>query len=363
MSFRHQFEQYLTQTAWMKRGVWAWAVRDVSYAFGWLVQRRKAAFASGARMSHTLNVPVVVVGNIISGGAGKTPVVLALIAHLQAKGWQVGAISRGYGGSHTTPQGVNAQSRPQDVGDEPLLIARTGCPIWVGRDRVACAKALLAAHPHTQVIVSDDGLQHWALARSVEVLVFDERGVGNGWPLPAGPMREAWPRTPMATQLVVRHGAFPQGDAASGVFDAARRLAGHAIQANGSIISLAELALNSQSQQLHALAAIAKPQAFFDMLRSTGLQLARTTSLPDHYHFDSNKVNEIAGKGRKLPENSEPITVCTEKDAVKLWAHMPQAWAVPLEVSLGPEFWAALDHTLGEAPSAQPTDSAANGSI
>ncbi len=356
MTLRAKFEQYLVSTGWAKRGAWAWAVRDVSMLYGKLVQRRKDAFAKGKRASFDVGVPVIVVGNVIAGGAGKTPVCLSVVAHLQQRGYPVGIISRGFGRKNADgkPRPVDPGQLASIGGDEPTLIARRSrAPVWVGADRVATAKALLAAHPATQVIVSDDGLQHWALKRRVEVVVFDERGVGNGWPLPAGPMREAWPRTAMpgSTQLVLRSAEFPQKpvelDANSlSVFDAPRVLSGYAVQADGTRITLGDLAALSRQQSVNAVAAIAKPQGFFDMLKAANIQLNTALALPDHFYFDSNKLNESGDHSLKSLKNDSETWLCTEKDAVKLWAAHPTVWAVPLEVNPEPEFWTALDIAL-----------------
>jgi tetraacyldisaccharide 4'-kinase len=189
---------------------------------------------------------------------------------------------------------------------------------------VQAARALLAAHPTTRVIVSDDGLQHYRLERDVEICVFDERGTGNGWLLPAGPLREPWPR---AVDLVLRTGA------AAGIagFEIRRRLAPVARRADGTLIALAAL----KDRPLKALAGIAKPEAFFAMLRAEGLQLAQTVALPDHHDFSDAPVSD---DGCDL--------ICTEKDAVKLWPLRPQAWAVPLLLAVEPEFWTAFDRLL-----------------
>jgi tetraacyldisaccharide 4'-kinase len=175
------------------------------------------------------------------------------------------------------------------------------------------------------VVLSDDGLQHHALARDVEVVVFDERGVGNGWLLPSGPLRERWPRR---ADLVVRN------ENATGLpgFVARRRLGLEAVRADGSRIAVAELARTPCA----ALAGIARPEAFFAMLRAAGMHLASTRALPDHHDFDA----PISG----LPTTS-PL-VCTEKDAVKLWKHRPDAWAVPLVVHIDPAFFRQLDALL-----------------
>jgi tetraacyldisaccharide 4'-kinase len=233
---------------------------------------------------------------------------------------------------------VLANSSPRDVGDEPLLLAqRLKCPVFVGQDRAVAARALIAAHPDTQLIVSDDGLQHHALARSAEVIVFDERGIGNGWCIPAGPLREPWPREP--------HAAVPEISLSRGILPPrahilTRALAGYAMQADGTRRELAEFA----DQPIHAIAAIAQPQAFFEMLRASGLRIASTEALPDHYHFDSYKPNKFSDVD---VETSEILLFCTEKDAVKLWRTHREAWAVPLAVEIPEEALQAIDAALG----------------
>jgi tetraacyldisaccharide 4'-kinase len=263
-----------------------------------------------------------VVGNVIAGGAGKTPVVQAVVKHLKDRELRVGIVSRGYGRSTADCREVRADSAASDVGDEPLLLARTcGVPVFVARSRIEAARALLRAHPQTQLIVCDDGLQHYALARDVEVCVFDERGVGNGWLLPAGPLREPWPRT---VDFIVGPGGFA----------VTRELAPQAVRADGTRVAVASL------HGLTALAGIAKPQAFFDMLRAQGAGIERTIALPDHHDFSS------------LPDVRGEI-VCTEKDAVKLWRIRPDAWAVPLQVQIDRAFWTALDAKLSSTDGPQ----------
>ncbi|WP_296442749.1 tetraacyldisaccharide 4'-kinase, partial [Rhodoferax sp. UBA5149] len=200
--------------------------------------------------------------------------------------------------------------------------------VFVATRRFDAAKYLLARYPDTQVIVCDDGLQHLGLYRDLEICVFDDRGVGNGFLLPAGPLREPWPR---AADLVLHTGAHP----AFAGFTAQRTLARHALRADGSQIALAELARGG-AKPLLALAAIAKPEDFFAMLRAQGLQLARTVALPDHYDFDSWLRNEYEGY----------TVICTEKDAVKLWPKKSDALAVPLVFTPEPAFMAQLDALL-----------------
>lgn len=322
------------RSAWRQRGWLALALWPLSLPYRALVALRRTLYRWSVLRSERLPVPVIVVGNVIAGGAGKTPVTLALVRHLQATGWQPGVISRGYGRSSDGCREVLPVSTASEVGDEPLLIARAaGVPVFVARRRAQAGRALLAAHPSIDVIVCDDGLQHLALARNVEICVFNDEGVGNGFLLPAGPLREAWPRTVDA----VLHTApqAPPGTRAP-AFRLTRQLAPYAIDAQGRQVPLASL----RGQPLHAVAAIARPEEFFAMLRAQGLTLARCEALPDHYDFDS---------WQRLPDKGQAL-ICTEKDAVKLWPAHPGALAVPLQLSLPPEFFARLDASLSSAP-------------
>lgn len=290
------------------------ALRALLYRLGWLRTER-------------VPVPVVIVGNVIAGGAGKTPVVMAVVQHLRARGWQVGVVSRGYGRHTDDCREVLLDSDPREVGDEPALIRRsTGAPVFVARRRAEAARALLSAHPATQVVVSDDGLQHLALARDIEICVFDDRGIGNGWLLPAGPLREPWPRDCDLVLHSGEHPAFPGG------FTATRQLATYAVTSDGTRTPLASLA----SRPITALAAIARPEAFFEMLRAQGIEPERTIALPDHHDFADWHDDVPAGH----------LLLCTEKDAVKLWRKEPRALAVPLLFAPSEAFLAALDAKL-----------------
>ena len=184
----------LLRHAWRQRGPLARLLWPVSQLYAAAVRRQQRRWA--AQPPARADVPVIVVGNVIAGGAGKTPVTLALLEHLRARGWHPGVVSRGYGRRTTDCREVRPDSLALDVGDEPLLIARRAqVPVFVARQRMQAVQALRQAHPRTNVIVCDDGLQHLALARTVEICVFNDEGVGNGFLLPAGPLREAWPRT------------------------------------------------------------------------------------------------------------------------------------------------------------------------
>jgi tetraacyldisaccharide 4'-kinase len=293
----------------------------------------------------------VVVGNVVAGGAGKTPTVIALVQHLQAAGIQAGVISRGYGRRGDQCLEILPDTPPDQSGDEPALIRRrTQAPVFVAASRLRAARALLSAHPGTQVIVCDDGLQHYALQRDIEIAVFDDRGAGNGWLLPAGPLREPWPerlRHGVAPRrggvdLVLHTGARPAFEG----FRSTRRLAGHALRADGSHVPLDDLA----GTPLIALAGIASPQAFFDMLAERGLLLAERRPLPDHYDFDS----------YPRPPDKHYTLICTEKDAVKLFPRQNRALAVPLLFEPEPGFYSAFDALLAplvSPPAASPLPS------
>jgi tetraacyldisaccharide 4'-kinase len=225
---------------------------------------------------------------------------------------------------------------PRAVGDEPLLLRRRGdVPVFVARRRAEAGRALLAAHPTTDVLICDDGLQHLALARDVEIVVFDACGIGNGWLLPAGPLREPWPRAPrQPAELILRTelgGDLPL-PADVTLHTARRTLAAEAVRADGTRVPLAAL----QGQPLVAVAGIARPEAFFAMLRAAGLTLADTEALPDHCDFE----------GWQRPANPRETLICTEKDALKLWRRRPDALAMPLDLEALAGFFAALDAAL-----------------
>ena len=311
---------------WRTRGPLALLLWPLSRLYGLLHGLRKLLYRIGWLATGGVPVPVVVVGNVVAGGSGKTPVVMALAQHWKARGIAVGVVSRGYGRSANDCREVRPDSLPAEVGDEPALVSRScQVPVFVARKRLEAAQALLAAYPHTQLILCDDGLQHYALQRNLEICIFDDRGVGNGFLLPAGPLREAWPR---AVDLVLHTGQHP----AFAGFRARRRLANYAVQADGTRRPLSSL----QTTPLHAVAAIAQPDHFFTMLRAAGLQLAQTQALPDHYNFDSWQRTDYLRE----------TVICTEKDAVKLWRHQPDAWAVPLVLELDAGFLTAIDQRV-----------------
>jgi tetraacyldisaccharide 4'-kinase len=278
--------------------------------------------------------PVIVVGNLIVGGAGKTPTVMALVRALQSAGYHPGVVSRGHGRSTRGPVAWRSGSQANEVGDEPWLIARTtGVPLVVAEARVLAAQKLLQEHPQVDVIVADDGLQHHALGRDAEVWVFDERGAGNGLLLPAGPLRQPMPTTVPARARVLYNAARPS-TALPGLL-AQRSLAGAVALADWLQRAPMQQALldGLRDRPLLALAGIAAPQRFFAMLQERGLQFD-TLPLPDHARLDP------------LPwPAGTPDVVCTEKDAAKVdpaRCGATRVWVVGLDFRLPAELIAAL---------------------
>ena len=320
------------QRAWCRRGLLAWLLWPLSLLMGLAVALRRMLYQARLLRAQHPGVPVVVVGNVVAGGAGKTPVVMAVVRHLQAQGWHPGVVSRGYGRSTQDCRAVHADSPAHEVGDEPALIARQcAVPVAVAARRIDAAHLILAQHPDTDVIVCDDGLQHLALARDIEICIFNDQGTGNGFLLPAGPLREPWPRP---VDLVV-HAGRAVADSGAPAFALQRSLADFALGADGQRIPLADL----HSQPLLAVAGIARPQDFFAMLQAEGLQLAQTQGLPDHSNFDS----------WNRPTDKPYTLICTEKDAVKLWQYHPDALAVPLRAAIDEGFFIAFDALLARA--------------
>jgi len=292
-----------------------------------------------------VGLPVIVVGNRIVGGAGKTPTVLALLQHLRERGLHPGVISRGYGRRGAGVVEVGRNRAPQDVGDEPLLIhLRSGVPVLVGRDRVAAAWALRAAHPEIKIIVSDDGLQHLRLARDIEVLVFDERGAGNGWLLPAGPLREPLHANSSARAQLVLYNATTSTTVLPGSL-ALRRLAGVSPLAHWWAGQAPQGFEALGPRKLLAMAGMARPERFFASLRDAGL-VFDTLPLRDHHDYAQ----------LPWPRDAGDVLV-TEKDAVKLDPARVEnerpgtrVWVVTLDFDPGAAFFAALDAALGALP-------------
>jgi tetraacyldisaccharide 4'-kinase len=314
---------------WLRRGPLACALWPLSLVFRALSGLRAALFRARVLKSTRLPVPVVVVGNIYIGGTGKTPLTIWLVQALQAAGMKPGVISRGHGGSADGSREVGVASTPAQVGDEPLLIKqRTGCPVMVGRDRAATGLALLAAHPEVNILLTDDGLQHYKLQRDIEIILFDGRGAGNGWLLPAGPLREPVARrrdfTVVNAPLLSAELAAAVG-AQGGAAPIHMTLTGeHAEQLRDRSQRRLLSTLAQPGLRVAAAAGIGNPSRFFGMLKAAGLHVIELP-LPDHHDFQD----------RPFAALDADLILMTEKDAVKCaqieeLRDDPRLWVVPV---------------------------------
>ena len=284
---------------WVDKNLIAVLLLPLALLFAGLAALRRSAYQIGVFKVTRLPVPVIVVGNITVGGTGKTPLTMWLVQRLQTAGFTPGVVSRGYGGRALAwPQWVTASSDPTQVGDEPVLIAqRAGCPVVVAPQRVAAARMLLA-RAHCDVLICDDGLQHYALARDIEIAVVDSaRKFGNGWRIPAGPLREAVTRL-RTVDFIVMH-----GEAGTAEFAMQLEL-GNAYNLRDAT-SVREVT-SFRGGTVHAVAGIGYPARFFQQLRAAGVQLIEHP-FPDHHIYVSNDLN--FGDNRPV--------LMTEKDAVK----------------------------------------------
>jgi tetraacyldisaccharide 4'-kinase len=310
-------ETFLTE-AWRRKGACFYLLlMPLSWLFGGVVTLRRLAYQRGILKSRKLPVPVVVVGNISVGGTGKTPVVIWLVEQLKQYGYRPGVISRGYGVKAQSPVMVSAASEAKNVGDEPLLIAlRCGCPVTICTNRVLAAEALLAAHPDRNILISDDGLQHYALQRDVEIAVVDAQTSHHARLLPAGRLREPIERL-KSVDWVISNGPMRLGSA-------------HAMKLIGSqFYNLGNPALLAQptdfaGKAIRAMAGIGQPERFFEHLRQLGLTFSSMV-FEDHHAYSAADLANIECD----------ILLMTEKDAVKC-KHFAQAhhWVLPIEAEI-----------------------------
>jgi tetraacyldisaccharide 4'-kinase len=308
------------QRQWYRLGIWHLVLIPLSWLFCVISALRRLAYRAHVLPSFKLPVPVIVVGNISVGGTGKTPLVVWLAKRLQAAGFKPGIISRGYGADIAEPVRVTRDSAAQDVGDEPLLIAgRTSMPVWVGQDRVATARKLLEANPECDLIISDDGLQHYRMQRDIEIAVIDgRRQFGNGWLLPAGPLRESVARL-QQVDAVVCHGApvseLPQAFVMQLTADAFHQV---------SDPNTTRSADDFISKRLLAIAGIGHPERFFEQLRRMQLTFA-SRAFPDHHPY----------RAEDLQTQGIDAILMTEKDAVKCRAFAQKDWwYLPVEADV-----------------------------
>jgi tetraacyldisaccharide 4'-kinase len=321
---------------WYRRGAMAWLLWPLSVLFCLAVLSRRFFYLLRIFKSEHPGIPVIVVGNITAGGSGKTPLVLWIAEFLKKKGWSPAIVSRGYrtgpgaAGADDGPRAATIASEASEVGDEPIILSRrSGCPVWVGADRLAVIRALRAKHQDVDVLILDDGLQHYRLPRDVEIAVVDSRGNGNGFLLPAGPLRE--PRWRLKTvDAVVANGislpkSFPmkvEGDTFHRMTDSSDRRGAAAFA----------------GRKVHAVAGIGDPTRFFAHLAKLGLEPV-PHPFPDHHPFAPADL-EFAG---------DADVVMTEKDAVKLRrAARPNWWVLPITARLDPAFGDWLQGKLDE---------------
>ena len=309
----------------------------LSLVFAAVAGMRRLAYRLGFFRVRRFPVPVVVVGNITVGGTGKTPLVIWLAGHLRRQGWRPGIVSRGYGGSaRHWPQQVRADSDPRSVGDEAVMLAsRTACPMCVGPDRPAAVQALLN-HTDVDIVIADDGLQHYALGRDLEIAVIDgDRRLGNGLLLPAGPLREARSRLRHVDMVVVT-GQGRAGEYAMKLFQPALR----------ALHGDCEAALRDfTGRQVHAVAGIGNPSRFFALLRRHGIEVI-AHPFPDHHPFSAADLDF---------DDPHPVLM-TEKDAVKC-RRLPcrDCWVVRVEAQPDTGFVHRLNTALKDLDDGQKT--------
>lgn len=310
------------QKGWYGKQRLPWWCSPLAGLYGFVVAARRGLYRWGWLRTVRLPCPVIVVGNLTAGGTGKTPLTLALIEALRERGYRPGVVSRGYGGTQRGPMLLGASPDPSEVGDEPALIRTAGVPVAIGRDRPAAAKLLVDAG--CNVLIADDGLQHYRLARDIEICVIDgERRFGNAKLLPAGPLREPLHRLDRVDFRVCNGGE-------AGAGEVPMRLRGGIARA---LLDGHEQALSGfSSMRVHAVAAIGHPQRFFASLATQGIDVI-PHAFPDHHAFAP----------ADLAFNDGLPVLMTEKDAVKcrIFAHADW-WSVPVKAELPGAFYDAL---------------------
>lgn len=329
MSARARLESHLHRIWYGGETVPIWAsVGERVYRM--LLGLRRWMFALGLRRSIRLSVPVLIVGNLTVGGTGKTPLVAWLANELRQRGWRPGIVTRGYGAATKAARRLPPEAEPKVFGDEPVWLAHaTDCPVAIGRRRVEAARALVEADD-VDLVIGDDGLQHWALARDLEIVLIDgARGFGNGRLLPAGPLREPMQRLERVDAVVVNGGA---------------RAGAYTMRVHGNrALSLRDLAQSRSlkafaGERVHALAGIGNPERFFALLRDHGL-IVDAHAYPDHHPFD----------GSELQFSDDLPILITEKDAGKCAPFADaRTWVVPIDVELPVEFADQIHRRLHE---------------
>lgn len=308
------------ETIWYRKSFISWPFIPLSFLFFWIIKIRQALYKKGILKTHIYPLPVIVVGNITVGGTGKTPLVIHIVELLKAQQLKPGIISRGYKGAYQDVMEVFDTSDPHIVGDEPLLMAkRLKCPMVISRKRIKAIEHLLEKYD-VDVVISDDGLQHYALGRQIEIAVIDGlRKFGNGYLLPAGPLREPVERL-KTVNCIVNNGGSPDINEYS-----MRYQFGNIYNlSNSNILPLSAF----KSKRVHAIAGIGNPARFFNALMAEGLQVIEH-SFPDHHVFDEKEINF---------QDDLPV-VMTEKDAVKCRnIANSNHWALPIDIAIDSQF-------------------------
>lgn len=298
-----------------------WALRPFSWVFSCVTTMRRWYLQTFCQIKSS--IPIIVVGNLSVGGVGKTPLVIELAKRFHAKGLRVGIVSRGYGATMTDfPYEIQLDDDANKVGDEPLLIAqKTNCPVVIAPQRTQAVTYLLEKK-NCQIIISDDGLQHYRMGRSIEIAVIDGmRGLGNGWCLPAGPLRESEKRLKEVDFVIVNEGSWPNA---------------HPMTLKVGKIThfVTKKEINPElllAQKFAAVAGIGNPQRFYSSLERLGIKF-NAYSYPDHYQFKADDLNY-----------DKSLVIMTEKDAVKCHSFQSDnMYYLPVEAVLNDAFWDAL---------------------
>lgn len=327
MSWAARLESRLNRIWYEREPVPAWAAA-LEHVFRIMLGLRRWAYALRLRRSIRLPVPVLIVGNLTVGGTGKTPLVGWLANELRRRGWRPGIVTRGYGAATHEVQRLPPDAEPVQFGDEPVWLAHaTGCPVAIGRRRAAAAR-LLIDRDGVDVLISDDGLQHWSLARDFEIVVIDaQRGFGNGRLLPAGPLREPVERLSRVDAVVVNGGS--RDGAYSMRVIASRALSLRDLATSRALATFA-------GQRVHAVAGIGNPNRFFDLLRAHAIEV-EAHPYPDHHRYT----------GAELAFADDLAVMITEKDAGKCAPYADgRIWVVPIDVELPAEFSDAVHRRL-----------------
>lgn len=309
--------------AWYSASRWPYVLAPVALAYRMLVGLRRLLYRRGVFRSPRLPLPVVVIGNIAVGGTGKTPLVLWLAERLAAAGHKPGVVCKSYAAQADSPGRVTTSDAPAVRGDEAVLLAsRLSCPVWSGPDRVQTARALHAAHPEVNVLLCDDGLQHYALARDVEIVVIDaQRGFGNGLMLPAGPLREARSRLRSVDAIVLN--GNDKVDTPASVPTFRMRLHGECWRSVNDARQTAD-ATRFIGRRVVAIAGIGHPARFFEHLRKQGIDVA-PHAFPDHHRYIEAEIASLEAD----------YVLMTEKDAIKC-ARFPDTrmWTLPVSAEI-----------------------------